>query len=142
MIAVRVMQPPVHEVIDVIAVWHRFVTAVRAMLVRAARLRRALHGVGGADGEDVLVDVILVHVVEMAVVKIVDVALMADRGMTTPRPVLMGVVGMVLLAAGGHGYAFPSWSCHFSTVIAPTTAVMKVAGPLHLLRRALHLRTH
>jgi hypothetical protein len=39
MIAMRIMQASAHQVIDVIPVRHGFVTAGRAMLVRAARLR-------------------------------------------------------------------------------------------------------
>jgi hypothetical protein len=37
------------------------------------------------------VDVILTHMVEVAVVKIVDMAIMADRGMSTVWAVLMGM---------------------------------------------------
>jgi hypothetical protein len=104
MIAVRMVQPPAHEVIDVVTMRHRFVSAVRAMGVRAARLGRALHRVGGVDRDHVLVDVIAMHVVEMAVVKIVDVAVMANRGVSAIRTMLVRVVGMVLLGAGGHGF--------------------------------------
>src|SRR5258708_7780885 len=103
MIAMRMMQSSAHEVIDVITVGHGCVLAGRAMLVRAARLRRALHGVGGIDRDDVLVDMILVHVVEMPVMQIIDVALMAHRRMPTVGTMLVGMVGMVLLGAGSHG---------------------------------------
>jgi hypothetical protein len=68
MIAMRMMQMPVHEVIDVIAMRNGFVPAARAMRVRAASLGSAVHGIGGADGDDMLVDMILMHVVEMPVV--------------------------------------------------------------------------
>ena len=79
MIAMGMMQPSAHEVIDMVAMGHGFVPAGRAMLVRAARLRRALHGIGGIDWDHVLVDVILVHVVKMAVMEIIDMSFMADR---------------------------------------------------------------
>jgi len=68
MIAVRMMQAPVHEVIDVIAMRNGFVSAIRAVRVRAASLGSAVHGIGGIDGDEMLVDVILMHVVEMPVV--------------------------------------------------------------------------
>jgi hypothetical protein len=74
MIAVRMMQASAHQVIHVIAMGHRFVPARWAMLVRAARLRRALDGVGGVDRDRVLVDVIIVHMVQMPVVQVIDVA--------------------------------------------------------------------
>ena len=102
MIAMRMMQPSAHEIIDVVTMGHGFVSAGRPMLVRAARLRRALHGIGGVDRDDVLIDMILVQVMEMAVVEIVDVAVMADRRMPTVGTMLVGVVGVMLLGAGGH----------------------------------------
>ena len=36
MIAVRVMQPPIHEIIDVVAVWNGFMTAARSVSVACA----------------------------------------------------------------------------------------------------------
>jgi hypothetical protein len=80
----------------------RFVPAGRAMLVRAARLRSALHGVGGVDRDDMLIDMVFVYVMEMAVMEIIDVALMAHRRMPTVGTMLVGMVGMMLLGAGGH----------------------------------------
>ena len=106
MIAVRVMQPPADEVIDMVAVRHCLVSAVGAVRMRAARLRGAVHRIGGVDRDGVLVDVVLVHVMEMAVVEIVDVAVMANRGVTAVRAMPMAVVGVVLLGASGHGFLF------------------------------------
>jgi hypothetical protein len=53
------------------------------------------------------VDVILMRMVEMAVVKIVHMAFVADRYVPTIRAMLMGVVGMMLRGASGHD--FPSF---------------------------------
>jgi hypothetical protein len=61
-----------------------------------------VHGIFGVDRDDMFVDVIHMHMVEMAVVKIVHMAVMANRRVPTVRAMLMGVVGMVLLGAGGH----------------------------------------
>ena len=72
------------------------------MLVRAASLRRALDRIGGVDRDGVLVDMIFVRVMEVAVVEIIDVAFMADRRMPAVGTMLVGVVGMMLLGAGGH----------------------------------------
>jgi hypothetical protein len=102
MIAMGMMQPSTHDVIDVVAMGHGFVPAGRAMLVRAAGLRRALHGICGVDCDDMLIDVILMQVMKMAVMEIVDMALMADRRMPAVGTVLVGMVGMMLLSAGGH----------------------------------------
>jgi Fe-S cluster biogenesis protein NfuA len=49
-----------------------------------------------------LVHVISMHMVEMAIVKIIHVALMANGGMSTIRAMRMGVVGMVFLGTCGH----------------------------------------
>jgi hypothetical protein len=73
--------------------------------VRAAGLRRAADGIRGVDLNDMFVDVILMHMVEMAVVKIVDMAIMAYGGMSTVRAMLMGMVGMMLFGASGHDFS-------------------------------------
>jgi hypothetical protein len=97
------MQPSAHEVIDVVTMRHGFVPAGRAVLVCATGLRSALHGIGSVDRDDMFVDVILMHMVEVAIMQIVDVPFMADAGMSTVCAMLMGMVGMVILGAGGHG---------------------------------------
>jgi hypothetical protein len=65
-----------------------------------------VHRVRGADRDDMLVNMIPVHVMQMAVMNIVNMAIMADRLMTAGRSVLMGMVGMVLLGTGGHRFLF------------------------------------
>ncbi|MBV8111233.1 MAG: hypothetical protein JO012_15860 [Hyphomicrobiales bacterium] len=61
MIAMGMMQPSTHQVVDVVAMGNDLVPAGRPMLVRAAGLRRALHGIGGVDRDSVLIDMILVR---------------------------------------------------------------------------------
>jgi hypothetical protein len=65
-------------------------------------LRRAFHGICCVDRDNMFVHVILVHMVEMAVVKIIHMAVMADRGVPAFRAMVMGVVGMVFLGTCGH----------------------------------------
>jgi hypothetical protein len=48
------------------------------------------------------VRVILVHMMEMAIVKIVHMAVMTNRGMPALRAMPVSVVGMVFLATSGH----------------------------------------
>jgi hypothetical protein len=136
MIAVRVMQASVYKVVDVVTVRYGLVSAIRAMrVIWALGSRSALRRIRGIDREDMLVNMIPMHVVEMAVMNIVDVAIMADRRMAAGRSVLMGMVGMVLLGTGGHDLflLFPRkcelWS-HFygsasrrqSDLLAPATS--------------------
>jgi hypothetical protein len=58
--------------------------------------------VRGIDREDMLVNMISMHVMEMAVMNIVNVTIVADRSVAAARSVLMGMVGMVLFVASGH----------------------------------------
>jgi len=60
-----VMQPSVHKVIDVITVRHLFVSAAGAMRMRAPGLERAAHGVGVANLDNMFVDMIFMHVMQM-----------------------------------------------------------------------------
>jgi len=66
-----------------------------------------VHGIRGADRDDMLVNMIPVHVVEMAVMKIVNMAVMANRRVPAVRAMLVGMVGMVLLGAGDHEIPLP-----------------------------------
>lgn len=102
MIAVRMVQPSVHEVVDMVAMRYHFVPAIWTMRVRTMDVRRALGRIRGADRNSVLIDVIFVHVVEMTIMKIVHMTLVADCGMAATRTVLVGVMLVVLLGACRH----------------------------------------
>jgi hypothetical protein len=75
-------------------------------------LRRAFLGIRCIDRDGMLVDVILVHVMEMAVVQIVHMAVMANCGVPATRTMLVSVVGVVFLGACGHG-------CHSLRTLGP-----------------------
>ena len=62
-----------------IGVRYLFMAIAGGMLVRASRLRCALHGVGRTRRNRVLVNVITMHVV--TVMQIIDMALMPNRRM-------------------------------------------------------------
>ncbi|MGE0035792.1 MAG: hypothetical protein AB7S93_09175 [Xanthobacteraceae bacterium] len=104
--AMRMMQPAVHEVIDMITVRDRLVTAARPVgMVPAMNFRRAMRRVRAVNGDHMLVNVIAVHVVQVAVVKIVDMAIVPDCSVSAPRTVLVRMVGMLLFATSRHGFA-------------------------------------
>jgi hypothetical protein len=65
-------------------------------------LRRALLRIFGGDPDGMLVHVIIVHMVEMAIVKIIHMVFMPDRGVPAIRAVPMRVVGVVFLGTCGH----------------------------------------
>jgi hypothetical protein len=64
--------------------------------------RRAFLGIRCVDRDAMLVDVILVHVVEMAIVQIIHMAVMANCSVPATRPMLVSVVGVMFLGARGH----------------------------------------
>src|SRR5262249_11143471 len=96
-IAVRVVQVPVNEVINVVAVRHRLVTAARAMpvvlvVLSAVVVRCAARRLGGAHRYCMLLDAALAVVVQVAVVQVVNVALVLDARVPATWAVLMVVV--------------------------------------------------
>lgn len=111
MIAVRMVQVAIDKIIDVVAMRHLCMSAVRTVRVRAVDLRRALCGIGRVDRDHMFIDVIFMHMMQMAVVKIVDMISMVDRGVPAARTVLVGVIGMVFLVACGHGNSPSERAC-------------------------------
>jgi hypothetical protein len=102
MIAVRMVQPAVYKIVDMVPMRHRFVSAIWTVCVRAMDFRRALHGICGVDRDGVLIHVILMHVMQMATMKVIHMAVMANRSVSAIRTVLMRVVGVVFLSTCGH----------------------------------------
>lgn len=104
-VAVRVVQLAVDEVVDVVAVRDRVVAAAGAVdVVGGMSVGRlgVLRGVGRVDGDRVLVDVVLMRMMQMTVVNVVDVALVADGRVPAARAVHVVVVGMGDVIAHGH----------------------------------------
>jgi hypothetical protein len=99
MIAVRVVQPAVHEIIEMVTMRHRFVPALWTVDVGAVDLGRTVHRICSINSDDMFVHVIVVHMVEMAVVKIIHMAVMANRGVPACRAMLVSVVGMMFFGA-------------------------------------------
>ncbi len=98
-VAMRMMQAAVNQIVDMIAMWHRRMAAVRAMNVpggvfRRGKARRAFVRIGGGDGDGVLVIVACVRMVQMVVVKIVHMAFMDDGRVSAIRTVDVGMIGV------------------------------------------------
>jgi hypothetical protein len=102
MIAMRMVQATVYEIVDVVTVRHRFVSATWTVFVRATDFGRALRGVCGVDGDGMLIHVVVVHMMEVPIMKVVNMAVMADRSVPAARAMLVGMVVVVLLGAFGH----------------------------------------
>jgi hypothetical protein len=104
MIAMRMVQMTVDEVVDMVAVRHRLVTTARAvpMAFRMAGtvvVWRAGGGIGCAHGDDVLIEMIFVRMMKMTVVQIVDMAIVLYRRMAAARTVLVRMVAMNVVGA-------------------------------------------
>ncbi len=108
MIAVRMMQVTVDDVINMVAMRNGGVTAIRGVdvtgggFVRAVT-GRAFVGIRGADGEGVVVHMRAVHVMQMACIKVVGVTVVRDGEMAATGAVLMRMVFRVfgMSRAGG-----------------------------------------
>jgi hypothetical protein len=107
MISMGMVQVPVDKIVDMVAMWHRLVTAPRAMNV-ARRMSatvvawRALVGVVRADFELVLVYVIAMRMVQVPIVKIIDMIAMLDSGVAAVCAMLMIVMVVMRCIAGAH----------------------------------------
>jgi hypothetical protein len=103
MIAVRVMQPPIHEIVDVVTVGNWLMTVARSMGVAcAADVWRALHWIVCADSEHMFVNMIVVHVVQMPVMQIIYMPLVANRDVSTVWAVPMAVISVMRQVTRGH----------------------------------------
>jgi hypothetical protein len=106
-VAVRVVEVAVDEIVDMVAMRDAFVAAAGPVLVagivaRAFVAGRAGGGIGLGDVNAVLVDMVAVRMMQMAVVQIVDVVAVLHSRVAAVRPVLMGMAGVLGLVAIGH----------------------------------------
>ena len=102
MVAMRMVQPSVYQVIDVVSMRYGFVPATWAVLVRALRLRGAVHGVSRAYGQGMFVYMIAMRMVEVPVMQIVDMPLMTNRRVSAIGTMSVSMIGMLLLGTGVH----------------------------------------
>ena len=99
-IAMRMVQVPGNVIIDMIAVWHCFMAAARAMgvvrfVAAAGMTRGAAIRIAAGDADHMLVDMAFVRVVKMAVMQVVDVIAMAHGRVPATGPMLMSVIRVV-----------------------------------------------
>jgi hypothetical protein len=100
MVAMSMVKSTVDEVVDVIAVRHRFVSAAGTVLMpMATNLGRATIGVSFTDFDDVLFNKLAVRMVEMAVLQVVYVVSVTDSEMPALGAVMVGGTGI-----GGSGH--------------------------------------
>ncbi len=107
MIAMRVVQVAIDQIVHMVTVRHSRVTAARPMnVIRSVRgagvFRRASVRIGRRDRKHVLIHVVAMRMVEMTIVEIVDVPVMQHRHMATFGAVLMFMGVVMALIAFGH----------------------------------------
>ena len=96
-IAVRMVQMSVNQVIKMITVWNDSVAAVgpvNVLPVMAFRPQRAFVRVDVADGNGVFIHMVAMRMVQMAVVKVIHVPVMHDGDMPAIFAVDVGMVRM------------------------------------------------
>ncbi len=106
----RVVQATVHQIVDMIAVRHPFVAAARTMLMLGAApcAPVAIIRVRPVNRDRMLLDAAAaILVMEVAIVQIVDMAVVTNGGMPAAWPVYVIVVGVVVRCRHGSCFPFP-----------------------------------
>ncbi len=96
-VAVRMVQASIDEVVGVVAVRDWVMSTARPVNMTAVVTRGGVGvicGVIGVNGENMLIDVALVRVVQMAVVEVVDVPVVLNGGVPAVWSVDVGVIGV------------------------------------------------
>ena len=99
-ITVWMVQMPIYQIVDVIAVRDRFVSAIRTVnmtriVAVASVCRRATARIAVADLQRVLFDLsVRADVMQVTVVQVVDVVAVLDTRVFTVRAVLVLVIGV------------------------------------------------
>lgn len=107
MIAMGMMQVSIHQVVHMIAMGYSLMTAAWPMhmscrMTATLMSRRATVRVLAAHLQGMLIDMVAMYMMQMAIVKIIDVTIMLDGSMATAR--LMLVIVALVLLAGAHGF--------------------------------------
>jgi hypothetical protein len=105
----RMVQVSIDQIIHMIPMRHRFVTAAGSMDVirvvsRAGVLRRADIGIGRRYGNRVLIDMVAVRMVQVAVMQVIHMVLMTYGDVSAAGSMDMVMVLMVGVSASRHAY--------------------------------------
>jgi hypothetical protein len=112
--AMNMVQTAIDQPVQVIAMRHGFVPAAGAVDMGTGQPGRAAIGIGGGNGHDMFIDMIAVRVMQVAIVQIIDMAIVADGGVATAGAMDMGVIGMngaghrAHLSSGRHLNGWPA----------------------------------
>jgi hypothetical protein len=113
MVSVWMVQAAVDQIVGVITVRHRFMTASRAVAMRRIMaagtvLWATTVGISGTDFDDVILDTPVVWVLQMPFGKVIHVPLMANRNMTAAGTVHVWMIGVGCHAVSPNDYGLCS----------------------------------
>lgn len=96
MVAMRVVEVAFDQIVDMLAMRHGLMATIRTVLVGSVVCSAIVIGrtdirVAGRNSELMFVHVVRMHEVQAAVVKIIDVAFVLDRGVSATWPVDVGM---------------------------------------------------
>jgi hypothetical protein len=86
MIAVRMVQPAIDQIVDMVAMRHGFMAAIRPVpvcriMAAGAQFRIAAVRIAIVHRDDMLLDAAMLGMLEVAVIEVIDVAVMLDGEM-------------------------------------------------------------
>jgi hypothetical protein len=103
MTVVRMVKASLDQIVDVIAVRDCLVAAARSVdMTDTDVIWCTMRRIGSVDRNHVLVDMISVHVMQVTVVQVVNVAFVSNGRVPAPRAMLMGMIGVFLFSASRH----------------------------------------
>jgi hypothetical protein len=137
-VAVCVMKAPINQVIDVIAVRHRFVAAVQPMnmcllMSGAVVVWCTPDRIHRGDLDSVVVHMAVVRVVQVPIVKVVDVAVVLHGGVSTIRAMLVKVFPGMFGMRIRHVYSFMS-----GLIASQTNPMFVYSGLIGFPDRRIH----
>lgn len=107
MVAMLVVQPTIDQIVDMIAVRHRFVAATRTVEMPVIMTRMVLDWmatawIGCADFDHMLIDMIAMWVVQMAIVQVVNMVTVLYGSVTATGAVFMVMMFVMRQIAVAH----------------------------------------
>lgn len=109
MVAMRMVQMAVDEIIDVIAMWHGLMTAtgsmdMRGIMTSATMFRGAVRRVFLTYLDNMLVDMTIMRMVKMTVMQIINMVAVANSNVSATGFVLVIMVMMMRQSTITHNY--------------------------------------
>jgi hypothetical protein len=101
MASVHMVQVAIDQIIDMIAVRHRFMAAAGAVHMAAGQRGGTAIGIGRGYRDHMFIDMIAMRVMQMAIMQIINMAFVVDGGVAATGPMHMGMAGVGVGATHG-----------------------------------------